>query len=89
MILNGYKLFYGTFVKKEYELTPKELKLLTILSDNQMHTSEELVEECDFLSIQSLRNYIRMLREKQVLITNLYKCGYRMETKIKDYQEIL
>lgn len=85
MILDekAYRLFYGRYVKSEWELTPRECKLIEVLSDNNMHSNEELVRVCDFQSENVLRKYITMLRKKFVRIKNMYNTGYRMETEIR------
>lgn len=83
MILDGYNLYYGRYVKNEWNLTLREYRLLMILSDNNMHSNEELVRECDFQSENVLRKYITMLRKKFIQIKNMYNTGYRMETEIR------
>jgi biotin operon repressor len=87
MIIDNYKLYYGRYVKNEWNLTPKEKALLDVLSDNDKHSNEELIEKCDFLSEASLRKYITMLRKKYIKIRNMYNTGYQMITEIRRNNE--
>ena len=76
------KVFYGYFVKHEYELTKNERKILNLLMDHNVYTADEIATKCDILSPGAVITQISKLRNKGIEIYSLYGRGYRLKTNI-------
>lgn len=82
-----YELRYGLEGYKQdvWKLTKTEMKILKLLSDNEVHTKEQIFKRCNFNNDNTTRNAIHRLRKRinELDIKSIVKVGYRLDTLIK------
>lgn len=68
-----------------YKLTKSMVRLLLLLSDNNLHNNEEIKKYLKIKTLEGVRVYILRLREQMPLleIVTINSSGYILKNKIK------
>lgn len=77
------KVFYGFFVKKQFDVSRAEVRILKLLSDGNVHTFEEIAEKCDIQTVGAVKAQMCRMRHKGIKVDTVRSVGYILRTDIK------
>lgn len=81
--VTNHELTQGKYYKKTFHLTSIEQKIVLLLSDNVVHSLEEIQEYCE-ISKECVRTHVYYMKKKikELTIITVKERGYRLENSI-------
>lgn len=77
------KIFYGFFVKKQFDVSRTEVRILKLLSDGNVHTFKEISDKCEVQTTGAVKAQICRLRHKGIKIETIRSVGYILRTELR------
>lgn len=75
-------LFRAYMVKEEYELVGAEIRILELLLDYNIHSTDEIMDKCNVMSTSAVITQISRMRHKGLDIQARYGRGYKLMNNI-------